>query len=187
MFIVFSGPSGCGKNTIINALQEKRDDFKVLRKSTGTTRAPRESDKENDTYVYLTHKEFEKGIEDGIFYEYENVHGNYYGTFKEKLEFAAQSDIFYVRDVDVNGNASLKKFFADKCKMLSIFIDVPDDILRTRLAKRGDASADIEKRISRGEFERSRKAEYDLAVDNIDLETTIQTISDFIDKSKSTK
>lgn len=187
MFIVFSGPSGSGKNTVINALQSRRDDFKVLHKSTGTTRAPRESDKENNTYVYMTHEEFEKGIKDGIFYEYENVHGNYYGTFKERLEFASKSDIFYVRDVDVNGNASLKKFFAGKCKMLSVFIDVPEDVLRIRLAKRGDDPADIEKRLSRGAYERSRKGEYDLVVENIDLEKTVQAISDFIDQQKTAK
>lgn len=187
MFIVFSGPSGCGKNTIINELQKRRKNFFVLTKSTGTTRAPRESDKENDTYVYLTKEEFEQGIKDGIFYEYENVHGNYYGTFLERLEFAAQSENEYVRDIDVNGNTSLKKFFAGKCKMLSIFIDVPEDLLRQRLAKRGDNPDDIEKRISRGAYERSRKADYDLVIDNIDLETTVQAISDFIDNSKATK
>ena len=71
--------------------------------------------------------------------------------------------------------------------MLSIFIDVPEDLLRQRLAKRGDNPDDIEKRISRGAYERSRKADYDLVIDNIDLEKTVQTISDFIDNSKATK
>lgn len=188
MFIVFSGVSGSGKNTIMNELMARREDLKVLELSTGTTREPRESDKANNTYIFMSKEEFEDGIKAGMFYEYENVHGNYYGTILKRLEFAAQSkQIDFMRDVDVKGFASLKKFFAGKCKMVGVFVDVPDDILRQRLRKRGEAEESINKRLSRGEMERARKNEYDLVVDNIDLKETVDKIDKFLDEAKNTK
>ncbi|MBE7074226.1 MAG: guanylate kinase [Clostridiales bacterium] len=182
MFIVFSGISGCGKNTIMNELMKRRDNLKVLELSTGTTREPRESDKENNTYIFMTKEEFERGIRDGKFYEYENVHGNYYGTLLERLEFASKSEkVHYMRDVDVKGFQSLKKFFAGKCKMVGIFIDVPDHLLRERLVKRGESEESINKRLSRGELERASKGKYDLVVENIDLNKTVDEIDEFLD------
>lgn len=186
MFVAFSGISGCGKNTIMNELMKIRPDLKVLEKASGTTREPRESDKDNNTYVFLTKEEFEQRIEKGEFYEYENVHGNYYGTFKERLESVIGNKHDFVKDIDVNGNANLKKFYKGRCKMVSIFIEVPDEILRERLAKRGESEESINKRLSRGEYERSRKGDYDLIVDNIDLKQTVSIINDFLTKAKTT-
>lgn len=187
MFIAFSGVSGSGKNTIMNELMKIRPDLKILEKASGTTRAPRESDKNNNTYVFLSKEEFQDKIANGEFYEYEEVHGNYYGTFVEKLESVIDSDFDYMKDIEVNGNANLKKFYAGKCKMVSIFIEVPDDILRQRLAARGESEESIDKRLSRGEYERSRKGDYDIIVDNIDLSKAVKTINDFLNKAKATK
>lgn len=185
MFIVFSGVSSSGKNTIMEALMQKRKDLKILEFSSGTTRAKRESDSRFNTYVYLSKEEFEKKIADGEFYEYELVHDNYYGMFKKSLEkIVADKEFHYMRDIDVKGNVNLKKFFVDKCPMISIFIDAPNDVLRERLIKRGDKPEDIEKRLSRSELERSYKNNYDLIVENIDLNKAVEQISDFIDKFK---
>lgn len=181
MFIVFSGVSGSGKNTVMNKLLERRKNLRVLDRSSGTTRAPRPSDSENNTYVFMTREEFEKGIEEGKFFEYENVHGNYYGTLLERLEYAIEhQDLDFMRDIEVKGNRNLKKFFKGKCPMVSIFLNVPDDILRDRLRIRGESEADIEKRISRGDLERSYQGDYDLVIDNIDLQETVDTIDQFL-------
>lgn len=184
MFIVLSGVSSSGKNTIMNELIKKRKNLKVLNLSSGTTRAPRPTDSENNTYLFLSKEEFEKGIKEGKFFEYELVHGNYYGLILERLKLAKyDKENDYIRDIDVKGNLSLKKFF-DRNEMISIFIDAPDEILRERLKNRGDSEEDIEKRLSRGEFERSYKNHYDLVIENIDLEKTVNLICDFIDNFK---
>lgn len=186
MFIVFSGVSSSGKNTIMNELMNQRKNLKILQRSSGTTRAPRESDGQYNTYIYLTKNEFEEKIKNGEFYEYELVHGNYYGMFNEALERIVNDQSFdYMRDIDVKGNVNLKKFFKDKCPMLSIFIDAPNEVLKERLLKRGDSLEDIEKRLSRSELERSYKHNYDLVIENIDLQKTVKIINEFIDKYKS--
>ena len=186
MFIVVSGVSSCGKNTVINELIKKRKDLRVLTQSSGTSRPPRESDSQFNTYVYFTDSEFEKGIEEGKFFEHEVVHGHYYGLIKARLEEVLHDkENDYIRDIDVKGTVNLKKFFKDN--MISIFLDAPDEVLRGRLISRGDTPEDIERRLSRGELERSYKVHYDLCIDNIDLDKTVKTILEFLDEKKKTK
>ena len=188
MFIVLSGVSSSGKNTVMEALMKIRKDLKILEFSSGTTRPKRDSDSRFNTYIYMSKEDFEKGIEEGKFFEYENVHGNYYGMFKERLEkVVADKECDYMRDIDVKGNVNLKKFFQGRSPMISIFLDAPDDILRERLRLRGDSLEDIEKRLSRSEMERSYKGNYDLVVENIDLNKTVKTINDFIESFKKAK
>ncbi len=183
MFIVVSGVSSCGKNTVINELIKRRNNLKVLTQSSGTTRPPRESDSQFNTYVYFNDKDFEKGIEEGKFFEHEIVHGHYYGLIKARIEDAVRDgENDYIRDLDVKGTVNLKKFFKDN--MISIFLDAPDEVLRERLVARGDSPEDIEKRLARGELERSYKPHYDFCIENINLEKTVNEILNFIENKK---
>ena len=184
MLIAISGISGSGKNTVMNALTSKVDNIKVLKYSTATTRAPRGDN--NQTYIHISRQQFEQGIKDGVFIEYELVHDNYYGTLKEAFEKVELDEHnHYIRDIDVKGVLSLKKYFKDRLKIVSIFLDAPDEVLRDRLAKRGESEEQIEKRLSRSELERSYKKHYDLIVENIDLYKTVETICDFIDRNSN--
>ncbi len=181
MFVAFSGVSSSGKNTIINEIVKRREDFKVLDRSSATTRQPRESDKVFNIYLYMSEQDFKKEIDEGKFFEYELVHGNYYGTILSQLERAKNDDTCnYIRDIDVKGMVNLRKFFG-RDKIVTIFLDAPDDVLKARLKARGDSEEDIEKRLSRSVLERSYKPEFDLVVENIDMEKTIDTILNFID------
>ena len=185
MFIAFSGLSGSGKNTVMDRLIKKHKNFHILTHSTATTRPQRSDDTQYNTYIYLTKEQFEQGIKDGIFIEYELVHDNYYGTLKEAFEVAIlDKDNHYMRDIDVKGVQNLKKFFKGKSKMLSIFLDVPNEVIIQRLKNRGDSQEQIEKRLSRGELERSYKKYFDLVIDNYDIEKTIQIINEFILKEQ---
>ena len=69
--------------------------------------------------------------------------------------------------------------------MVSIFLDAPDDVLKQRLILRGESQEQIDKRLSRSELERSFKKYYDLVIENIDLEKTLNTIVDFLDNERN--
>ncbi len=182
MYIVFSGVSACGKNTIMNELMKRRKDCKVLEFSSATTRPPRETDKQFNTYVYLSEDEFKRDIEANKFYEYEIIHGNYYGTILKRLnDVIDDPGCIYIRDIDVKGCAKLRQFFRGKTKFASIFLDAPDEVLRQRLIDRGSDNEDIEKRLSRSKLERSYKKDFDLVIENIDIDETIAKILDFIE------
>ena len=78
LLIVFSGPSGSGKGTIMKSLLAARDDT-VLSVSM-TTRAPRPGEIDGYHYHFVTREEFQKTIEEDGFLEYAEYNGNYYGT-----------------------------------------------------------------------------------------------------------
>ncbi len=183
MLIVFSGVSASGKNTIMGELEKRRADCKILKKSSGTTRPERPTDKEFQTYVFYSKEEFEKEIKEGKFFEYEEVHGNYYGIIKEVLDKAVEDDkCYYMRDIDVHGQERLKKYFEGRGKLISIFLDAPDEVLKERLKDRGEDKERIKVRLSRGTMERSYKKNYDLVIDNTNMENTINTIIDYLNR-----
>ena len=83
MLVIFSGGSGVGKNTVISELI-KTGDFALL--PTYTTREKRPNETEGDPYCFLSEEEFKNKIAENELYEYQNVHGHYYGTSKLLLK-----------------------------------------------------------------------------------------------------
>lgn len=186
MFIIFSGVSGSGKNTVMNELLKKRKNLFILEQSSATTREKRESDAIYNTYKYMTKDEFEKGISEGEFFEFEEVHGCYYGVLNEALNRVIdnpQND--YMRDIDVKGNIKLRNYLKDKCGVLSIFLDAPDDVIYDRLIKRGESEERARIRLSRGGLEREYKDQFDVCIENLDLNDTVNKICGFLDAHRT--
>ena len=104
-------------------------------------------------YFFFTPDEFRARIAADEFVEYEEVYpGRYYGTLKSQVERQLeQQNILF--DVDVKGGCSLKKFYGERA--LFIFVQAPSvEVLRERLVGRGDtAPEEIEKRVSKAEYE----------------------------------
>ncbi|MDR0314602.1 MAG: guanylate kinase, partial [Oscillospiraceae bacterium] len=76
--VIFSGPSGSGKDTVLAELQ-KFDDNIVVSMSL-TTRKPRSGEVNGEHYVFVSVKEFEENIDNGQMIEYVKYGQNYYGT-----------------------------------------------------------------------------------------------------------
>ena len=185
MFIAVSGASGSGKSTVMLELMKKRKNLFLLQRASATTREKRKEDSTYQTYVYMTDEEFEKGIKDDIFIEHESVHGHYYGTLKQAFMLPIQHrENDYIKDVDVKGMLNVRKYLEGKVPMISIFLEVPDEELTRRLLARGESEERIKVRLERRELERSYKKHFDLVIDNINLEKTLQEIGDFIDRKR---
>ena len=113
------------------------------------------------------------------FFEYENVHGYYYGTIKSRFDEASEDkQNFFMRDIDVNGHQKLKNYYKEK--LISVFLDAPDEILRERLLNRGEEPQRIDVRLSRAALERKHKNDYSLVINNIDKEETIKIIENYL-------
>jgi guanylate kinase len=77
--VVFCGPSGVGKGTLIDMLFKKYPNsfgFSVSH----TTRPPRPAEVDGTHYHFTSVDQIKKEIADGKFIEYAEVHGKYYGT-----------------------------------------------------------------------------------------------------------
>ena len=149
--VIFSAPSGSGKSTLVHFLMEKDPTFGFS--VSATSRPPRGEEKHGVDYFFFTPDEFRARIAADEFVEYEEVYpGRYYGTLKSQVERQLeQQNILF--DVDVKGGCSLKKFYGERA--LFIFVQAPSvEVLRERLVGRGDtARGEIEKRVSKAEYE----------------------------------
>ena len=166
--ICISAPSGSGKTTLCKLVRELKPD--LVWSVSCTTRNPRVNEINGEDYNFISKKKFELLIKNGDFAEWENVHGNYYGTLKAYLDDAIRKNQIVLLELDVNGTNSIQNLYPNNS--YSIFIVPPSiDILRRRLLNRGSESkCNIEKRLTRFQKEMSFKDRFDTLLINDNLE-----------------
>ena len=171
MIIIFSGPSGVGKSTIINELLNH---ISLYFSISHTTRKKRKNEINGKDYYFISLNEFNKLIEENYFIEYEKYGIDYYGTSKEQL---INDHKITVLDLEVNGASKLLDENED---FIGIFIDIDDNELIKRLKDRGHDNEFIEKRMELAADQRNKINQFDYVVDNKDINTTISNILNII-------
>lgn len=78
--VVFCGPSGVGKGTLIDLLMKRFAGDQFGFSVSHTTRPPREGEVPGVHYHFTSVETIQKEIAEGKFIEYAEVHGKYYGT-----------------------------------------------------------------------------------------------------------
>jgi guanylate kinase len=78
--VVFCGPSGVGKGTLIQLLMERYPNDQFGFSVSHTTRPPRPGEVDGVHYHFTTVPQIQQDIQDNKFIEYAEVHGKYYGT-----------------------------------------------------------------------------------------------------------
>ena len=171
--IVLSGPSGVGKTTICERLMKARSD---LRYSVSATSRPKRKVEQNGReYIFLSRREFEEWIGKGMFVEYAEVYGNYYGTPRIALEKLLEKGLHVLMDVDVQGAKNLMKAYPDGI----YFFIIPPDVaeLERRLKKRDtDEDEVIRNRLAKALEELQYEKDYKYVIENKKLETTVAEI-----------
>jgi len=130
--IIISSPSGGGKGTLIK---------EILKTTPGigysvsyTTRAAREGEENGRDYLFVSYQEFSDLIKKGEFLEYAEVHGNFYGTSKTRVNHETDAGRDVILEIDVQGAENIVRDFPEA---VSIFILPPSfEVLRERLTAR---------------------------------------------------
>ena len=162
--IVVSGPAGVGKGTVLRSAFEKLDG--LCYSVSCTTRKPRPNlDKEGITYYFLTKEEFQSRIDNGCFLEFAEVHGNFYGTPRDKVQENLDKGLDVILEIDVQGAFMVKQKMPE-AKL--VFIAPPSTKeLENRLRGRGtEDEATIEMRLKNALWELSQANKYDFVLTN---------------------
>ncbi len=168
--LVFSGPSGVGKGTLLKRLFAETD-YPLSMSVSATTRAPRPGEVNGVHYWFLTRDDFLARRERGEFLESFEVYrgGALYGTLRATVEKAVAQGRWVVLEIDVKGAKSVLEQISDAT---TIFILPPSlESLRERLTKRGSESdEEIEKRLAQAqsEIDQSDFYRYRVTNDNLD-------------------
>ena len=180
-FYIISGSSGSGKTTLLELLSR---DLNIEISVSYTTRKQRKYEIDGVHYNFISEAEFKKMIDKNLFLEFENVHGDLYGTALNSLsQYIEKSKLLFL-ELDVNGAISLMKYYPDNT--ISIFLSPPNlNELRKRLEKRStETNKEIRKRLSRFEEEDFLKKEFDYNLINDNFEVTFENIKEIINKYK---
>jgi len=162
LFII-SGPSGSGKDTLLQELFKVRPEIKFSISS--ITRPMRQGEVEGGKYHFISREEFEELIKNDALLEYNIFVGNYYGTPKAPVVEALDRGEDMILELDVNGAALVKQKMPEA---ISVFIMPPSfEVLKNRLSSRGtEAPEVVQKRLNVALGEIKRAADYDFIVVN---------------------
>ena len=180
--ITISAPSGSGKTTLCKMLQDERSD--ISWSVSCTTRAPRPNEIDGIDYYFNSRDQFMKSIADDAFAEWEDVHGQYYGTLKLNLDTAIANNTILLLELDVKGSMSIVQLYPEQS--FSIFILPPSiEHLRHRLRNRGtDTESRINERLKRFEKEMEYKSKFDYVLINEDLEVASRELIEVVNGLK---
>ena len=178
LLIIFSGPSGSGKGTIMKSLLASRDDT-VLSVSM-TTRAPRPGEIDGYHYHFVTREEFQKTIDEDGFLEYAEYNGNFYGTPEAPIRRLLNEGKNVMLEIEVQG---AEKVMDHRSDVVSIFITTPSyEELERRLRGRGTEPEEVIcKRMKTSQYELSRAFRYQYIVLNDEVEKAVDRITTIID------
>ncbi len=175
LLIVISGPSGVGKDSVVQRMIERGFPFHFV--VTATTREKRTTEVHGKDYWFLSKDEFAHMIEENELIEYAIVYGDYKGIPKAQVREALASGKDVIMRLDVQGAESVRKLAPEA---LLIFITCEsEEELERRLRERKTETADsLSLRIAtaRKEFQRLDAFDYVIVNQDFHLDDTVDKV-----------
>jgi guanylate kinase len=179
VFVVLSGPSGAGKDAVLDELE--RRGYRFHRVITCTTRPPRENERDGVDYFFVSDLEFDELIAAGGLLEHAVVYGHRSGVPRAQVveQLAAGTDV--VVRTDVQGAASIKRQMPDA---ITVFVAPSSlDELEGRIRARGsDDDERIARRLAAARVEMQRQDEFDYVIVNASglLDATVDQLEEIL-------
>jgi len=183
LLIVISGPSGSGKDTVINHLKQSGWPFHFV--ITATSRLPRQNEINGVDYFFITKQEFEEMIAQDELLEHALVYGDYKGVPKKQVREALASGQDVIMRVDVQGAATMRRL-APEAVLIYLSAE-SEEALTYRLRRRQtDSEEQLQRRLATARRELEQLDLFDYVVINPAgrLEETCQKIMAIITAEK---
>lgn len=173
LIVILSGPSGVGKDTVIDAWAKVNP--LVTRVVTYTTRDPRNGETDGRDYNFVSAERFAELDEQGWFWESKNVHGNMYASPKADTERLLEQGRLPVLKIDVQGAIEVMRLRPDA---VSVFILPPstEELERRIRARATDDDATIGRRLDNAKGELSLAGRYQHQIVNDDVDQVVREL-----------
>jgi guanylate kinase len=171
LMLVLSSPSGAGKTTLSRQLLE--NDSQIQLSVSFTTREKRPGERDGVDYKFIDTASFRGMIERGEFLEHARVFDHYYGTPGAPVEAALNAGRDMLFDIDWQGTQLLKE--KGREDLVTVFILPPStrDLEKRLITRAQDSPEIVARRMAKAADEMSHWAEYDYAVINRDIATSL--------------
>jgi guanylate kinase len=185
MLVIISGPSGVGKDTIIDALQKRGHWPAYHYVVTCTTRGRRPNEVDGVSYNFVSTEEFAALRETGELLEANEVHGNWYGTPRAGVRAALAGGRHAILKIDVQGARVVKSCVPEA---LLIFVVPPsfDTLVEHLKARRTESAEQLDLRQRNAAIELAQRDDYDYVVVNEEgrVDLTAQKIEEIIEQEE---
>ncbi len=161
--VVLSGPSGAGKDSLLQRMKQLGFPFHFV--VTATTRPPRPGEVDGVDYHFVSRERFQEMIARGELLEHALVYGDYKGIPRRQVEEALQSGKDVILRIDVQGAATIRKLAPGAVLIFLTAASEEELIQRLRTRKTEDPEA-LARRIATAREELKRVEEFDYVVVN---------------------
>ncbi len=178
LVICVSGPSGVGKDSVIEAVLAIRP--RMRHSISLTTRPPRTGEQDGRDYHFVSREAFLARLAQGDILEHDCYCDHYYGTPQKPLLEAVARGEDVLLDITVPGSLEVMQKMPD---CVTLFILPPSfSELRNRLLKRGTESEDrVNKRLEKARHEITMADRFQYLLINDDLDETARCILKIVD------
>jgi len=177
---VVTGPSGAGKNSVIDRVMERLPGLVYSVSYTSRPRRPSEVDGED--YVFVSQEQFVQRVNNGDFLEHVTYLDDHYGTSRSQLEGFISDGLDVILNIEVKGAKTLQGKDMGRTKVLYIFLTPSStEELESRLRKRNtEDDSKIERRLAVAKREMQELPCFDYLILNDDLEIAVQELASII-------
>jgi guanylate kinase len=181
---VISGPSGVGKDALIDRLVAADPDLE--RSVSYTTRKPRPGERDGVDYSFVPRAEFARLIARGEFLEHASYDGNLYGTSALRVEDLLDAGHDVILKIDVKGAEQVRQRLPEAT---FIFLKPPtmEELVRRTALRHTESAEERSARQMIAEREMTYASQYDHAVVNDDLDRAVAEVLDLIRGVRSRK
>ena len=165
LLVVISGPSGVGKDTLLQRLRERGHDYAFV--VTMTTRPRRPNEVDGRDYFFVTHEQFDALIRADELLEHSLVYGDYKGIPKDQVRRALASGKDVLMRIDVQGAEKIRRIVPNA---ITIFIAPAseEELIRRLIARKTETADGLARRIATARDEMKRLCEFKYVVQNRD-------------------